>query len=318
MSEPSVVAFGEAMLRLSAPGHELLGRTPSLDVHVGGAESNVAAALARLGTPSAWASVLPDNPLGHRVERAVAAAGADTSAVRFVEGGRVGLYFAEFGATPRPTSVWYDRADSAFAQAATFEPGQLDGARYAVVSGITPALSVRAREANLAFAAEARARDAAVVVDVNYRSRLWEPEPALAGVEPLVREARIVVCSARDAATVFGIEGTDADVVARLAADWAPAAELVCLTCSERGVVASHGGEIVSRSAVRAEPVDRFGAGDAFVAGLLDALLRGEDAGDAIAFGCGLAALKTTVPGDMSPFGRADVEAIVVGEVLRR
>ena len=110
----------------------------------------------------------------------------------------------------------------------------------------------------------------------------------------------------------------EAELVARLAADWAPAAELVCLTCSERGVVASHGGEIVSRSAVRAEPVDRFGAGDAFVAGLLDALLRGEDAGDAIAFGCGLAALKTTVPGDMSPFGRADVEAIVAGEVLRR
>ena len=209
MSEPSVVAFGEAMLRLSAPGRELLGRTRSLDVHVGGAESNVAAALARLGTPSAWASVLPGNPLGHRVECAVAATGVDTSAVRFTEDGRVGLYFVEFGSAPRPTTVWYDRADSAFAQAAAFEPAQLDGAHYAVISGITPALSDRAREANLAFAAEARARDVAVVLDVNYRSRLWEPEPALAGIEALVREARIVVCSARDAAAVFGIEGAD-------------------------------------------------------------------------------------------------------------
>ena len=104
-----------------------------------------------------------------------------------------------------------------------------------------------------------------------------------------------------------------------LAADWARAAELVCLTCSERGVVAFRGGEIVSAPAVRAEPVDRFGAGDAFVAGLLDALLRGEDAARALAFGCGLAALgKTTVAGDMCPFGRSDVEAIVAGEVLRR
>jgi 2-dehydro-3-deoxygluconokinase len=306
------------MLRLSAPGRELLERTPSLDVHVGGAESNVAAALARLGTPSAWVSVLPDNPLGHRVERAVAGAGVDTSSVRFVEVGRVGLYFVEFGSQPRSTTVWYDRAASAFAEAATFEPAQLDGARYAVISGITPALSPRAREANLAFAAEARARDAAVVLDVNYRSRLWEPEPALTGIEPLVREARIVVCSARDAATVFGIEGTDADVVTRLAADWAPSAEVVCLTCSDRGVVAFLNGEVISRPAVPAAPADRFGAGDAFVAGLLDALLCGRDAGDAIAFGCGLAALKATVPGDMCPFTRADVASIVAGEVLRR
>lgn len=318
MPEPSVVAFGETMLRLSAPGRELLVRSNSLDVHVGGAESNVAVALARLGTPSAWVSVLPDSPLGHRVRDAIAAAGVDTANVRLTEDGRVGLYFVEFGSTPRPTSVWYDRARSAFAEAATFDPAVLDGARYAVLSGITPALSERAAQANLEFAAEARARDAAVVVDVNYRSRLWEPEPALAGIEPLVRDAQIVVCSSRDAATVFGIEGTDADVVARLATDWAPGAELVCLTCSDRGIVASRGGEIIARPAVRAETVDRFGAGDAFVAGLIDGLGRGLDAGDAIAFGCGLAALKTTVPGDMCPFRRSDVESIVAGEVLRR
>src|SRR4051794_1633226 len=116
------------MLRLSAPGRELLARSPALDVNVGGAESNVAAALARLGTQAAWVSVLPDTPLGHRVRDAVAAAGVATRHVRFTEGGRVGLYFVEFGASPRPTSVWYDRAGSAFAEAATFEPAALDGA----------------------------------------------------------------------------------------------------------------------------------------------------------------------------------------------
>src|SRR4029079_3513520 len=103
-----------------------------------------------------WVRALPDSPPGPPARDAIAAAGVDTTHVRFTEDGRVGLYFVEFGSPPRPTSVWYDRERSAVAEAATFDPAVLDGARYAVLSGITPALSERAAQANLELADAAR------------------------------------------------------------------------------------------------------------------------------------------------------------------
>ena len=169
--------MGETMLRLSPPARGRLERADTLDLHVGGAESNVAVALARLGRRAAWVSALPDTPLGRRVSGAVAAAGVDVSGVQFAPNGRVGLYFVEFGAAPRATEAFYDRADSSCARSLGFDAALLDGARFAVLSGITLGLSDHARTTALAFAAAARASGAEVVVDVNYRARLWAPTP---------------------------------------------------------------------------------------------------------------------------------------------
>ena len=141
--------MGETMLRLSPPAHGRLEHTDALDLNVGGAESNVAVALARLGRRAAWVSALPASPLGRRVSGAVAAAGVDVSGVRFTPDGRVGLYFVEFGAAPRATEVYYDRAGSSCARSLAFDPALLDGARFAVLSGITLGLSAHAREAGL-------------------------------------------------------------------------------------------------------------------------------------------------------------------------
>jgi 2-dehydro-3-deoxygluconokinase len=314
-----VVTFGEAMLRLSPPSRERLESTTMLDMHVGGAESNVAVALARLGTPTAWVSCLPDTPLGRRVAAAIAGAGVDISHVRFVPDGRVGLYFVEFGSPPRPTSVWYDRADSAFSLAVDWEASALEGARFAVVSGITPALSQRARSSVIEFVSQARSRGVSVVVDVNYRSRLWTPVQALPVVSELISRADIVVCSAADARTVFGGEGPDKDVAVSFAEQYASAARLVCMTCSDRGSLAvERGGSVIRQTAIPTDVVDRFGAGDAFLAGVIYTLLSDGSARDALAFASALAALKCTVHGDHSTFTRADVDAVLAGEMLRR
>ncbi len=315
-----VVTMGEAMLRLSPPAHGRLEHAGALDLHVGGAESNVAVALARLGRRVAWVSALPDTPLGRRVSGAVAAAGVDVTGVGFTPDGRVGLYFVEFGAPPRATEVFYDRAHSSFSYAVGFDAAALAGARFAVLSGITLALSAHTCEVALAFAEAARASGAGVVVDVNYRSRLWTPEAAREATSVLTRTAEVVVCSARDASTVFGVpEGDDRAAALEFAERFAPAARLVCLTCSERGSVAvEQGGAVTAHPSVPATVVDRFGAGDAFVAGVVDALLAGGSAGDALAFASRLSALKCTVAGDLSLFSRADVNALIPGELLRR
>src|SRR5712692_1514354 len=139
-----VVTFGEAMIRLVPPHFERLEQTHSLDVQIGGGELNVAVGASRLGLRSAWVSRLPKNALARLMENRVRQAGVDTSHLVWANDGRVGLYFVEFGAAPRPSSVLYDRAHSAIS---AIKPGEVDwkkvfeGARWFHVSGITPALS---------------------------------------------------------------------------------------------------------------------------------------------------------------------------------
>src|SRR5579883_693682 len=144
-----VVTFGEAMVRLSPPNFRRLEQARRLDVQVGGAELNTAVALSRLGRKTAWVSRLTDNPLGRLIANHAREAGVSTEHVVFTPDDRVGLYFLEFGAAPRASSVLYDRKGAA---AAGVRPGMVDwakvfaGAKWFHVTGITPALSAGAAE----------------------------------------------------------------------------------------------------------------------------------------------------------------------------
>ncbi len=113
-TQHDVVSIGEAMLRLSAPTGKRLEVTESFMIHVGGAESNVVAALARLGHRCAWVSRLPNNAVGRLVTNQLRMAGVDLRFVAMQENGRVGIYYVEHGTPPRPTSVIYDRQGSSF------------------------------------------------------------------------------------------------------------------------------------------------------------------------------------------------------------
>src|SRR5204862_892182 len=110
-----VITFGEAMIRLSPPGFRRLEQARSLDVQVGGAELNTAVALARLGRRTAWVSRLTDNPLGRLIANRAREAGVATEHVVWTDADRVGVYFLEFGAAPRASSVLYDRKGAAIA-----------------------------------------------------------------------------------------------------------------------------------------------------------------------------------------------------------
>src|SRR6516165_8115142 len=117
-----IITFGEAMVRLSPPNFRRLEQASSLDVLVGGAELNTAVGLARLGYKTAWVSRLTNNPLGRLIANRAREAGVNTDHVLWTDEDRVGVYFLEFGAAPRASSVLYDRKDSAIAH---IQPGMV-------------------------------------------------------------------------------------------------------------------------------------------------------------------------------------------------
>ena len=138
-----IVCLGEVLLRLSAPGKELLLQTSRLETYIGGAEANVAVSLTKLGHATSMVSAVPDNALGHAAIAELRRHSVDTGRIQ-VRGDRMGIYFLTHGAGARPAEVLYDRADSAFARtgADCFDwPVLLQGAAWLHVSGITPAIS---------------------------------------------------------------------------------------------------------------------------------------------------------------------------------
>src|SRR6059058_5622983 len=176
-----VITFGEAMVRLSPPNFRRLEQAASLDLQVGGAELNTAVGVARLGHTAAWVSRLTNNPLGRLIANRAREAGVSTEHVVWTDEDRVGVYFLEFGAAPRASSVLYDRKQSAIAN---IRPGMVNwqaafaGARWFHVTGITPALSPTATETTREALQAARAAGLQVSIDLNYRAKLWTPQEA--------------------------------------------------------------------------------------------------------------------------------------------
>src|SRR6266851_5657446 len=152
---PRVVTFGEIMLRLSPPGFERFFQSPVLSATFGGGEANVAIGLAHFGLPSVYVTRLPAHAIGEGAVRTLRAEGVETSHV-VRAGDRVGIYFAETGASQRASTVIYDRARSAISEMdpnAVAWDAVMAGAAWFHVTGITPALGAKATESTKAAVA---------------------------------------------------------------------------------------------------------------------------------------------------------------------
>lgn len=307
---PDLVTLGEAMLRLSVRPGDRLEDAPTFDVQVAGSEANVAFAAARVGLRSAWVSALPPNPLGRRVAATLDAAGVDTSHVRWVENARLGLYFVELGAPPRPARVVYDRARSAIAEAAPdgFDWESIAKTKFLHLSGITLGLSAGCLDIATRAMQEARRQRAVVTFDVNYRQRLWAPEAAAIAVRSVASLIDVLVCTGEDARDLFGATGSPEAAVARVRAELG--IDTVVLTLGARGAIALRNGTVYERPGHLVETIDRVGAGDAFAAGLIWGLLEGSlELG--LERGLAMSALKMTLHGDLFRLDAADVTALM-------
>ena len=335
-----VVTLGETMIRLSPPAFHRLEQTTGLDVKIGGAELNVAVAVSRLGLKSRWVSRLTDNPLGRMIRNEARKHGVDTDFIVWTPEDRVGLYFLEFGASPRASSVMYDRAHSAVSK---IGPGMVDwdavfdGAKLFHCSGITPALSDSAAAVTLNAVQAAKKAGCKVSYDLNYRSKLWSADRAQAVQAPMMEHVDILISTEEDTKKVFGIQGDvaadDGTFTAISSETYAVVAqklaerfgfEVVAITLRENisvwrntwGAIAYHDGKIYEGPRFDVEIVDRVGGGDSFSAGFIYGYLT-QDVERGLQFGNAFSALAHSVPGDFNYCTKDEVEALLKGGGLR-
>ncbi|MBK9965370.1 MAG: sugar kinase [Holophagales bacterium] len=333
----TVITFGEIMLRLSPPGFERLFQSPLLAATFGGGEANVAVSLAHFGLDSRYVTRLPANAVGDAALRAVRAEGVNVDGV--LRGGdRLGIYFAETGASQRAGVVVYDRAGSAVAGAG---PGVFDwarllsGAAWFHVTGITPALGPAAAATTLEAVEAARAAGARVSIDLNFRRKLWTEEEAQAVMRPLAARAHVVIANEEDVQACLGLAVRDTDVrrggldpaayretAVRVARDFG--SELVAITLRESRSASRNGWSAVLWDAAAAAfhesrkydvtLVDRIGGGDSFAAGLVFGLVTGRSPAEALGFAVAASALKQTIPGDFNRVTVDEVDRLVAGD----
>jgi len=331
------VTFGEIMLRLAPPGFERFLQTPQFVATFGGGEANVAVALASLGAPASYVTVLPpSNPIADACIGELRRFGVDTSHI--VRGkGRVGIYYLEAGANQRPSKVVYDRANSAIALA---KPGDIDwnaafaGAGWFHITGITPAISESA--AALAMESVKIARDHGLTVscDLNYRKNLWKWGKSAAEVmRELVKSVDIAIANEEDVQMALGIE-VDIDVHAGKLdrVQYLKLAESVLAAYPQMKAIAislreshsaSHNGWaaclhdrnhfLVSRTYEITHIVDRVGGGDSFAAGLIYGWQQFSDRQDALEFAVAASCLKHSIPGDFNRTSADEVHALLKG-----
>lgn len=316
MTRYDVLTFGESMMRLTPPGFLRIEQTRSFDIWVGGAESNTAVGLARLGMKAAWLSRLPASPLGAYISNRVAQHGVDVSNVVWAdEGERLGIYFHEKAQAPRSSEIIYDRKDSAMSRMRPEDlPDGLFEAGFAEalhVTGITLAISESARETAHEAIRRAKAAGWRISFDSNYRSKLWSGAAAASGCDYAMSLADVIFCPLGDYRVIYG-EATERVAIETLAAKYPEA--LIVMTLGRDGAQArAPAGNVLRQPAILADEVGRIGGGDAFTAGFLYAWLSFGDVELALKWGVAMSAQKYTIPGDLPLVDREAVAALVAG-----
>ena len=298
MAKFDLTTFGEAGLRLSVPPGQRLATANTFDIHIAGAEGNVAGALSHLGWRCSWLSGLPDTPMGRRVAREYKSAGIDLSAVVWREDTRLAVYYVEFSMPPRPTKVYYDRKDSCVNQLSISDidwEALLD-TQMIHLTGITVPLSENCYSIVFEALKRAKATNVTTSFDVNYRTLLWKPAQARQALEELFPYIDILFCSHRDAKTIFGYKGEPEAVIHNLVEAYGT--NKVIMSMSDRGVLGWDGHEIHRVPAREVGIIDRIGAGDALVSGVLHGLLQA-DFVKGLHYGVTMSALAMSQFGDM-------------------
>jgi 2-dehydro-3-deoxygluconokinase len=332
-----VVTFGEIMLRLAPPGFERFLQSSQFVATFGGAEANVAVAVASFGLPAAFVTVLPANPIADAAVAELHRFGVDTShIVRSSRAqGRLGAYYLEAGANQRPPRIVYDRDHSALALA---QPGDiswqpvLEDATWFHISGITPAISSSA--ADLAIESVRQAREAGLQIscDLNYRKNLWKWSKTARQVMPeRVKFADALIANEEDVQAALGLEGEvdvqsgqlDREQYEKLAVrvlSAYPGLRAIAITLRE-SFSASHNGWsaclhdgrqfLTSRRYEITHIVDRVGAGDCFAAGLIYGMLTELGSQETLDFAVAASCLKHSIPGDFCRLSVAEVNALL-------
>ena len=337
-----LITFGEAMVRLSSPEHMRLEQTRTLDVSAGGAEFNVAVNAARLGHKTAWISRLVDTWAGRFVAHEARSHGVNVDNIiweKFDGVGHIrnGFYHLEIGVGPRASAVTYDRGYTAISQMTADMldwKSILTRTKWLHISGITPALSDILAKTVIAIFKTANGCGVKTSYDLNYRSKLWNPEKAQEVNSKIIPYVKVLIGNEEDFEKCIGIktEGTDQNYskldpenyrsVAEKAMQLFPNIELIGTTLRDaktgllndwRTLVFDGKKIHLSRIYENLELVDRVGGGDSFSAGLISSLMEGKLPADACEFAGAYSALAHTFPGDVNWATRHETKKTMAG-----
>jgi len=326
MSKKGVVTFGEIMLRLSTPGFARFTQVSNFNATYGGSEANVAVSLSLFGIPATHVTRFPDNDLGHAATQNLQRHGVNINSIVYGPE-RMGIYFVENGAMQRSSRLLYDRFDSAFAH---IKPGMIDWnnvfkeATWFHWTGITPAISQGAADVCREAIQAARKNGLTVSGDINYRRNLWQYGKTAKEIMPeLIEQTDIIVAGIADMENCLGITGKTFQEACASFMKANPNTRKITTTLRD-SVSSSHnrlkgilwnGKELLSsREYDITHIVDRIGAGDAFMAGLIYGLLEKKSDQQTIDFATAAGTLKHSVEGDINVVSVAEVEALVKGE----
>ena len=332
-----VVTMGEVLLRLSPPGYERFLQANTLEIIYGGAEANVAIALANWGINSCFITQLPDNDIGQSAINNLRKYGVDTKYIK-KKGNRIGLYYLEKGNSTRTSNVIYDRANSAMTDVNVddFDFDEIfKDAAWFHVSGITLALGERCIELVERAMNEAKKRGMGISVDLNYRSKLWTLEEFESVMPRFLKD--IDVCFG----WLSSIEGKQGEYnVANFAKDKLDEERFKDIFSKMRekfGIKyvvstlretysASHnalsaiiydGNQLYKSTRYDFSVHDRVGAGDSFAAGLIYGLVNGESHREALEFGVAAAVIKHSIEGDVDLVSAAEVLELKNGKGIQ-
>ena len=334
-----IVTLGEIMLRLSPAGNYRFVQSESFQIFPGGGEANVAVSLANYGHTACFVSKLPSHEIGQIAVNALRRYGVKTEYISR-GGDRVGLYYAETGASMRPSKVIYDRAHSAIAEAdiSDFDFDKImEDADWFHWSGITPAISDKAAEIVRVACEAAKRHGVTVSVDLNFRKKLWTSEKAISVMRPLMQYVDVCIGNEEDANMCLGykpdadVEGgkTDAEGYYEIFKGMMKefGFKYVVSTLRESYSASHHGWKaLISDGKTFYESkhydinpiIDRVGGGDSFSAGLIHGLLSYKDQAKALEFAVAASALKHTIPGDFNLVSTSEVESLAKGNANGR
>lgn len=325
-----VVSFGEIMLRLSPDGYYKLFQKPELNTSFCGAEANVAVALSNFGDEAEFVTALPDNDIGRAACRELMRYGVKTDNIVYT-GDRLGIFFAEKGASQRPSKVIYDRKNSAIALAdpSSFDWEKIfDGADWFHITGITPALSDSLAKISVDAVKAAKKAGLTVSCDINYRSKLWSAEKARPVMTEIMKYVDVCIGNEEDAEIVFGIKAGTTDVTkGQLDTDgYKKSLQTVAETfgckivaySQRKSYSASDNGwsgiiyddekkQVYTSAQYDIRITDRIGGGDAFASGLIYALHNNISPANAIETAAAAGCIDQTLEGDFCLFGINDV-----------
>lgn len=323
-----VVTFGEILLRLSPPSHLRLTQAPSFDIYYGCAEANVAASLAKFGLPVKFITAVPPNELGDSSLSMLRSFGVE--AIANIQGKRLGIYYFEQGASERPGKVVYDREDSSFS---TLKKGMIDwetifkDADWFHWSGITPSLSLDLAELCEEALLVASNMGLTISADLNYRPTLWKYGKNANEIMPnLIQYCDLLLGGIDDSEKVLGIEVKENDTTEIIFSNWMKAfpqlknivtTKRMDANASSNGISASlwNGKELLhSQKYNISHIIDRIGAGDAFMAGIIYGLITWPDEYQtALEFAAAATCLKHSISGDINLSSVNEIKALMGG-----